>query len=600
MVNAQKATTDRHEQQIALLKDAGSRLDHLEDQQLELMGLPGRVDALEHLKTEISEIKATILTHDRESKLERRAINDHLKNFETENRIEHDGFNKRIENLENSLSQTLQLESRVQVIETDNLELKKKVKICQEYIAEVERNCKHGKQVSEKRIIELEEFIDKILLETNQQLDSNMQQFEHVIYDIDERLQKLEKQEVKLRKTQNTTTKRFTQIETYLNRKEAEPNVATVSKRVIMRAPVKESSFQQDGSQLIEEEFEESDEDVDIEDADEKVRAGTPAGYSTKSIQSLPVAKMPTDPGSRYSFSMVKFNSPVRYLRKAGNQLEVERSIDTSNYLLPERKSTKPSWSERMFRRSEQFDPEQVLGLNYDKQKGTANQSERQSFIDPLKTPPKSVVVEKNYRVENEDEMKDILRNEIGDLLVSRDQPKAERDGEENELQTTQRSVSPVDYLRPLDQQSELMRSFLQSSQNAPLSNRSFRTPSPKSKLKYRGGNEKHERSYHGTVVNSRKIFDFTEENNMWHQERERKERKHTKKYLENTLARVQDKLGMKPKNKEDPSPTSKIEPAQIFARDFKIQPSVQTVNTPNYSARVVSATSKLSSPRDV
>ena len=62
--------------------------------------------------------------------------------------------------------------------------------------------------------------------------------------------------------------------------------------------------------------------------------------------------------------------------------------------------------------------------------------------------------------------------------------------------------------------------------------------------------------------MNSRKIFDFTEENNMWHQERERKERKHTKKYLENTLARVQDKLGMKPKNKEDPSPTSKIEPA--------------------------------------
>lgn len=62
------------------------------------------MDALEHLKTEISEIKATILTHDRESKLERRAINDHLKNFETENRIEHDGFNKRIENLENSLS----------------------------------------------------------------------------------------------------------------------------------------------------------------------------------------------------------------------------------------------------------------------------------------------------------------------------------------------------------------------------------------------------------------------------------------------------------------------------------------------------------------
>lgn len=69
MVNAQKATTDRHEQQIAVLKDAGSRLDHLEDQQLELMGLPGRVDALEHLKPEISDIKATMLAHDREIKL---------------------------------------------------------------------------------------------------------------------------------------------------------------------------------------------------------------------------------------------------------------------------------------------------------------------------------------------------------------------------------------------------------------------------------------------------------------------------------------------------------------------------------------------------
>ena len=52
----------------------------------------------------------------------------------------------------------------------------------------------------------------------------------------------------------------------------------------MMRAPVKESSFLQEGSHLIEEEFEESDEDVDIDDADEKVRAGTPAGYSTKSI----------------------------------------------------------------------------------------------------------------------------------------------------------------------------------------------------------------------------------------------------------------------------------------------------------------------------
>ncbi len=98
--------------------------------------------------------------------------------------------------------------------------------------------------------------------------------------------------------------------------------------------------------------------DID-EEGDERVNAGTPIGMSTKTIQSLPVAKLPTDPSSRYSFQMVKFNSPVRYLRKAGNQLEVERSIDHYNYAIPDRKSsTKPSWSERMVRRSEQFDPE--------------------------------------------------------------------------------------------------------------------------------------------------------------------------------------------------------------------------------------------------
>lgn len=87
----------------------------------------------------------------------------------------------------------------------------------------------------------------------------------------------------------------------------------------------------------------------------------------------------------------------------------------------------------------------------------------------------------------------------------------------------------------------------------------------------------------------------------MWHQQRDRKQRKHTQKYIENTLTKVREKLGMKPvQSKQDPSPTSKIEPAQIFAKDFKIQPSVQPINTPNYSARVVSANSKLSTPRDM
>ena len=47
-------------------------------------------------------------------------------------------------------------------------------------------------------------------------------------------------------------------------------------------------------------------------------------------------------------------------------------------------------------------------------------------------------------------------------------------------------------------------------------------------------------------------------------------------------------------------SPTSKIQaPSHLFANDFKIQPYKQhpETNTPSYSGRVVSATSKLTTP---
>ncbi len=66
-----------------------------------------------------------------------------------------------------------------------------------------------------------------------------------MIYDIDERIQKLEKNEVKTRKTQLTTLKRFTAMESFLERKEAEPSVSTISKhpRVLVKSPVKESGM---------------------------------------------------------------------------------------------------------------------------------------------------------------------------------------------------------------------------------------------------------------------------------------------------------------------------------------------------------------------
>ena len=54
------------------------------------------------------------------------------------------------------LSSTLQLQSRLEIIETDNTDLKRKIKQCQEYIAEVERHCKHGRQLTEKKIREIE------------------------------------------------------------------------------------------------------------------------------------------------------------------------------------------------------------------------------------------------------------------------------------------------------------------------------------------------------------------------------------------------------------------------------------------------------------
>ena len=63
------------------------------------MSLPGRVESLESLKKDVADLKATVLAHEREAKLERRTISEHLKNFETENRIEHDGFNKRFASL---------------------------------------------------------------------------------------------------------------------------------------------------------------------------------------------------------------------------------------------------------------------------------------------------------------------------------------------------------------------------------------------------------------------------------------------------------------------------------------------------------------------
>lgn len=84
---------------------------------------------------------------------------------------------------------------------------------------------------------------------------------------------------------------------------------------------------------------------------------------------------------------MVKFHSPIRYLRKAGQPIDTEKSIDGYNYLLPDRKSsTKPSWSERMFRRSEQFDPEQALGINLANKREDNLPSERKSYVDPLHT----------------------------------------------------------------------------------------------------------------------------------------------------------------------------------------------------------------------
>ncbi len=67
------------------------------------------MESLELLKGEIADIKASILTHEREAKLERRTISEHLRSFETENRIEHDGFNKRLTSLEGMVSETLQL-----------------------------------------------------------------------------------------------------------------------------------------------------------------------------------------------------------------------------------------------------------------------------------------------------------------------------------------------------------------------------------------------------------------------------------------------------------------------------------------------------------
>lgn len=183
-----------------------------------------------------------------------------------------------------------------------------------------------------------------------------------------------------------------------------------------------------------------------------------------------------------------------------------------------------------MFRRSEQFDPEQALGINLANKREDNLPSERKSYVDPLHTQSRSVIVEKNYKVENEDEMKDILRSEIGDMLVIKDsQSKAEKEGEEADLQNTNRSVSPVDYLRPLDHQSEIMHSFLQSSQNpTQLSFRSSRTPSPTAivmksqhlqKSRFRSKEENMEGSaMNGIVIKSQKILTMDLENRVWHE----------------------------------------------------------------------------------
>lgn len=61
---------------------------------------------------------------------------------------------------------------------------------------------------------------------------------------------------------------------------------------------------------------------------------------------------MPEEPERKYNLQMVKFNSPVRYLRKVGVKRVEEEEQDP--VIL---RSMRKSWSAKMFRHVRQIDP---------------------------------------------------------------------------------------------------------------------------------------------------------------------------------------------------------------------------------------------------
>lgn len=113
LINAQKNTTDRHEQILIALQDADARIESLETQILKLLGLNGRVESLEGLRAEISDLRSALALSERQCKMDRLDLREQIKQQRSENIMEHETINMRIDRTDQLISGLIKLQSEI-------------------------------------------------------------------------------------------------------------------------------------------------------------------------------------------------------------------------------------------------------------------------------------------------------------------------------------------------------------------------------------------------------------------------------------------------------------------------------------------------------